>query len=214
MTIIRKLIKILSIQPGTLSNTKPKIFAATLLNKVILDPIVTKEGLDWNVKVKNVKTDLNSNNAVSLYNINRKLSYLVAYDSNIDDKVLDNYINYVNKEIEFLEDIINQTGGNKSYGTLNLDQTPSNFIINENNKRKEQVRNAFNKHNLPNEPKIELESKPEPSPKHTPKSKLEPESKHTPKHESKHTHKHTPKDIPKHTPKDIPKHEIKKSDDN
>jgi hypothetical protein len=158
MSIIRKLIKILSLQPGSLSNNKPKVFAPTDINKTILEPIISKEGLDWNVKVKNVKKDLNASNAVSLYNINRKLSYLVVYDLNIDEKALENYINYVNKEIVFLDGIINQTGGDKSSVTLNLDQTPSNFIINENNKRRELVRKVFNdtklkndEANLPNE---------------------------------------------------------------
>jgi len=143
MTIIRKLIKIFSIQPGTLLSTKPKIFAPTLLNKVILDTIVTKEGLDWNVKVKNVKTELNSNQAVSLYNINRKLSHLVAYDLNIDDRALDKYINYVNIEIEFLDSIINKAG-NGITGSLSLDEIPPKTILKINNERREHVRRAFN----------------------------------------------------------------------
>jgi hypothetical protein len=141
-SIIRKLVKILSLQPGALSNNKPKTFAPTPLNKVVLDTIVSKEGLDWNVKPKNVKNDLNANYAVTLYNINRKLSNLVAYDLNIDEKALDTYMKYINHEIEFLDNIINQSG-NRTTSVLGLDDTPSSFIVNENNKRREQVRKAF-----------------------------------------------------------------------
>jgi hypothetical protein len=143
MTVVRKLIKILSLQPGTLVSNKHKLFAPTSLTIAILDPIVSKENLDWNIKIKNTKKDLNASQAVSLYNVNRKLSHLVVYDLNIDDKVLDNYINYTNKQIEFLDNIINQSGGERNIGVLNLDETPSDFIVNENNKRREQVRKVF-----------------------------------------------------------------------
>jgi hypothetical protein len=144
VSIIRKLIKILSMQPGVLSNNKPKIFSPTALNKVILEPIVSKEVFDWTVQnIKNTKKDLNANHAVSLYNINRKLSHLVSYDLNIDEKVLDKYINYVNTEIEYLDSIVNQLGGGGS-GTLNLDDLPSKSIIINNEKRRELVKKAFN----------------------------------------------------------------------
>jgi hypothetical protein len=83
--------------------------------------------------------------AVSSYNVNRKISHLVSYDLNIDEKDLENYINYVNHEIEVLDNIINKLGGEKSNGTLSLDDRPSYFIVNENNKRREQVRKAFNR---------------------------------------------------------------------
>jgi hypothetical protein len=153
MSIIRKLIKVLSLQAAALSSSKPKLFASIPLNRAVLEPIVSKEGLDWNIKVKNVKTDMNATQTVSLYNINRKLSHLVAYDLNIDEKVLDNYINYVNREIEFLDNIINKLGGEKSNGVLSLDDRPSDYIINENNKRREQVKKVF-KNNMNNEPNL------------------------------------------------------------
>jgi hypothetical protein len=65
----------------------------TYLNKVILEPIITKEDLYWN--------------------INRKLSNLVAYDFYINEKALEKYLQYINDEIEYLENIINQLGGEK-----------------------------------------------------------------------------------------------------
>jgi hypothetical protein len=154
ISIIRKLIKILSSQPGSLSSNKPKVFAKTPLNMAILEPIINKDGLDWNIKIKNVKTDLNASHAVSLYNINRKISNLVAYDLTIDDKALETYLNYVNNEIEYLDKIIGTLGGDKYSSTLGLDDKPSNFIINENNKRREQVRKAFNDVRIENEPNL------------------------------------------------------------
>jgi hypothetical protein len=132
-------------------NNKPKVFASTNLNRAILDSIVSKEGLDWNIKINNVKKDLNASHAVSLYNINRKLSNLVAYDLNIEDKVLENYINYVNKELDFLDNIINQIGGVTKKGTLSLDDTPSHQIIDENSKRRELVREVFKNNGINNE---------------------------------------------------------------
>jgi hypothetical protein len=144
-SIIRKLIKILSLQPGTLSQKKPQVFAPTPINKVILEPIVNKENLDWNVqKIKNTKKDLNANHAVSLYNINRKLSYLVAYDLNLNEKALEKYLQYINDELEYLENIINLLGREKSNVVLNLDEIPSKLIIDTNVKRRNQVKNVFN----------------------------------------------------------------------
>jgi hypothetical protein len=144
VSIIRKLIKILSMQPGALSNNKPKIFAPIPLNIAVLDPIVNKENLDWKVKVKNVKTDMNATHAVSLYNINRKLSHLIAYDLNLDEKALENYLKYINAELEFFDNIIGRLGGENSMGILSLNDTPSSFIVNINEKRRDQVRKAFN----------------------------------------------------------------------
>jgi hypothetical protein len=153
-----KLVKILSLQPGSLLSNKIKIFISTPLNQAVLEPIISKEGLDWNIKVKNVKTDLNATYAVSLYNVNRKLSHLVAYDLNIDEKDIEKYISYVENEIVYLDNIISKLGGEKSTGSLGLNDTPSMFLINENNKRRELVRKAFNmplyQNNEKNEPNL------------------------------------------------------------
>jgi hypothetical protein len=144
--IVRKLVKILSMQPGAVSNSKPQIFLATELNKVILEPLVIKEKYDWSIKsIKNTKNDLNSPHAVSIYNVGRKLSHLVAYDLNIDDKAIDKYLVYINKQIEYLDRIINQLGGEKrNNGVLNFDETPPKSIIEINKKRKNLVRHTFN----------------------------------------------------------------------
>jgi hypothetical protein len=144
MSIIGKLIKILTLQPGSLSNTKPILFARTSLNISILEPIIQKYNLDWTIKVNNVKTDVNAVNAVSLYNINRKLSNLVAYDLTIDDKVFDNYIHYINQELDYLDSIILKHGNVKNSRAFDIDEKPSNTIIIENNKRREQVRRVLN----------------------------------------------------------------------
>jgi hypothetical protein len=146
------------LQPGSLLSNKIKIFISTPLNQAVLEPIISKEGLDWNIKVKNVKTDLNATYAVSLYNVNRKLSHLVAYDLNIDEKDIEKYISYVENEIVYLDNIISKLGGEKSTGSLGLNDTPSMFLINENNKRRELVRKAFNmplyQNNEKNEPNL------------------------------------------------------------
>jgi hypothetical protein len=144
MDIVRNLIKILSMQPGALSNTKPKIFAPTPLNIAILEFIVSKEELDWNIRVKNVRTDMNAKKAVTMYNINRGLKYLITYDVNVKENMLETYINYITREIEFLDKVIKNLGGEKSISIIELNEELPTSLKNDSLKRKKTVNKALN----------------------------------------------------------------------
>jgi hypothetical protein len=77
-----------------------------------------------------------------MFNINRKLSHFFAYDLNLNESVLEKYLQYINTELEYLDNIINKNI------QLDIDYTDD---INEENNKNEKDNLLLNIENITNE---------------------------------------------------------------
>eukprot|EP01129_Flabellula_baltica_P003661 TRINITY_DN13416_c0_g1_i1.p1 TRINITY_DN13416_c0_g1~~TRINITY_DN13416_c0_g1_i1.p1 ORF type:complete len:214 (-),score=38.05 TRINITY_DN13416_c0_g1_i1:120-761(-) len=106
-TLYSKLLSTLTNLDNNIINNRPAVIAQTDVMKSLLDPIVERNELEWGLVYSKEERKKNGKNCkeVSLSNVKRFIADIVVDNINLEIDSLEEYLNFVEAETKFLEDV-------------------------------------------------------------------------------------------------------------